>query len=411
MESRIARRPRMLACAVIFAATSALAQDEAAKWYKGNTHAHTVLCGHADSTPEHVAQWYLDRGYHFLCLSEHNKYIDPKDVELPDDRREDFILIPGQEITGAKVIHSTGLNTDALVEWSHDSVHKHEIIQSHVDGARAAGGVPILNHPNFHYAVTERDILPVKRLHLFELYNGHPAVNNLGDDQHISTEQLWDRLLTLGMVMYGVASDDAHHFQTWAPDQSNPGRGWIMVRADELTPDAITNAIEAGNFYASSGVILEDVRIGDRGDRRYRITVDVAATMRELESDLLIGRRVDEGPEGFRLESIGWHGRVFETKQFGPDALDVPVTASFDLAKGELYLRTRVTYTRPHPKGGFEAFYAWTQPYFKDGRDLLRPRGDREIHIVPHDHAHTHGHAHDHAHTHGHPHTHGGAGR
>ena len=48
----------------------------AGKWYKGNTHVHTVLCGHADSTPEAVAQWYHDRGYNFLVLSEHNIFLN-----------------------------------------------------------------------------------------------------------------------------------------------------------------------------------------------------------------------------------------------------------------------------------------------------------------------------------------------
>ena len=51
-------------------------------WYKGNTHVHTTLCGHADTTPDAVAQWYHDRGYNFLILSEHNKFIDPSTVEL-----------------------------------------------------------------------------------------------------------------------------------------------------------------------------------------------------------------------------------------------------------------------------------------------------------------------------------------
>ena len=46
-------------------------------WYKGNTHTHTILCGHADSHPDTVARWYLDRDYNFLILSEHNLYIDP----------------------------------------------------------------------------------------------------------------------------------------------------------------------------------------------------------------------------------------------------------------------------------------------------------------------------------------------
>ena len=72
----------------------------AAKWYKGNTHVHTTLCGHADSTPEFVAQWYHDRGYNFLVLSEHNKFIDPTTVKLKGEIRDDFLLLPGEEVTG-----------------------------------------------------------------------------------------------------------------------------------------------------------------------------------------------------------------------------------------------------------------------------------------------------------------------
>ena len=56
-------------------------------WYKGNTHVHTTLCGHADTTPDAVAQWYHDRGYNFLILSEHNKFIDPSTVELKGEVR------------------------------------------------------------------------------------------------------------------------------------------------------------------------------------------------------------------------------------------------------------------------------------------------------------------------------------
>ncbi|MEZ5393562.1 MAG: hypothetical protein R2724_11970 [Bryobacterales bacterium] len=42
--------------------------------------------------------------------------------------------------------------------------------------------------------------------------------------------------------------DDAHSFKTFAPDLSNPGRGWIQVRAAELSESALLAAIEAGEF-------------------------------------------------------------------------------------------------------------------------------------------------------------------
>ena len=90
-------------------------------WYRGNTHVHTELCGHADSHPDSVSKWYLDRDYNFLILSEHNRFIDPKTVKLPADRRKDFILVPGQEVTGRRHIHTTAMNvnetfTDCLLQ-------------------------------------------------------------------------------------------------------------------------------------------------------------------------------------------------------------------------------------------------------------------------------------------------------
>jgi len=54
---------------------------------------------------------------------------------------------------------------------------------------------------------------------------------------------MWDDLLTDGMVIYGVSSDDVHELKRVGRGRSNPGRGWVMVRAAELTPDAITEAL------------------------------------------------------------------------------------------------------------------------------------------------------------------------
>src|SRR5262245_47174466 len=41
------------------------------KWYRGNTHTHT-LWSDGDGAPELVADWYKSHGYHFLVLSDHN---------------------------------------------------------------------------------------------------------------------------------------------------------------------------------------------------------------------------------------------------------------------------------------------------------------------------------------------------
>ena len=59
--------------------------------------------------------------------------------------------------------------------------------------------------------------------------------------------------------MYGVGTDDAHRYHTFAPKQANPNRSWIMVRARHLTPESIITAMNAGDFYCSTGATLKDV--------------------------------------------------------------------------------------------------------------------------------------------------------
>jgi hypothetical protein len=326
------------------------------QWYRGNTHVHTVLSGHADTSPEAVAKWYLDRGYNFLILSEHNIFIDPRTVSLPADRREDFILIPGEEISGLRAIHTTGMNIDGLVDWTFGDVSKAGAIQRHVDRTVAAGGQPILNHPNWRWALRDTDILGVNRLHMFELFNGHPDVNNYGDDTRPSTEAMWDSLLTQGMLIYGVSSDDAHIFQTISPDLTNPGRGWVLVRSRSLSPDAITDAMASGDFYASNGVYLAAY---ERGPEVYAVKVDVTRTSRELASPVLRGRHVSDGVEGFRIEFIGPEGRVLKNV--------TGTEAAFELVGAPDYVRVKVTFTRRHDEG-FEEYYAWGQPFFSDDR-------------------------------------------
>lgn len=329
------------------------------RWYKGNTHTHTVLCGHADSTPEAVTQWYHNRGYNFLTLSEHNIFIDPADVKMPKNKRDDFILIPGEEITGGEYAHSTALNTLGLVDPAlreREGATKAEVIQDHVHGTREQHGQAILNHPNFNFSNSFSDIRPVVGLHMFELYNGHHNVHNFGDADHISVEALWDQLLTDGMLIYGVSSDDAHKFKTLGLDYSNPGRGWIMVRSKSLTPDAISEAMYYGDFYGTSGIILSQLESGLNG---ISLVVDELATAREIKSSFVRGHKVVDRDPGYLIEFIGDGGEVLSQT--------TNTSASMDISSESTYVRAKVTYTRK-TAFEFENFYCWTQPVFTDGR-------------------------------------------
>jgi hypothetical protein len=230
------------------------------RWYKGNLHTHT-LNSDGDSTPNDVATWYREHRYHFLVLTDHNFLTDVAGLNAVHAAAEKFLLIPGEEVSDnaeGKPIHVNAFNPSKLVDPAHGQTIV-ETIQNNVNAIRAVNALPSLNHPNFRFAFTSKEMLQLRDLNLLEVYNGHPEVNNLGGGGVESLEQMWDALLTAGRPVHGIAVDDAHHFKRFARDASNPGRGWIMVRAAELTRDAILSAIAAGSFYASTGVILNDI--------------------------------------------------------------------------------------------------------------------------------------------------------
>lgn len=338
-------------------------KEQHLKWYKGNTHVHTTLCGHADTHPDTVALWYLERDYNFLILSEHNQFIDPESVNLPSDRREDFILIPGEEVTDYKHVHTTAMNIHrevpphtpaelSTIENNPYDNYKVYLMKKHTDSIRNAGGIPILNHPNWQSGVPASDIQQVDGLNMIELYNGHPDVNNWGTEKHASMEQKWDSLLTAGRKIYAVSSDDAHSFKNWSVDVSNPGRGWVMVQSEHLTPDAITNAMASGNFYASSGVILKKIR---KNSEIYEIEVDEGETLREIESPFIVGYKNEKSEDGFSIEIISDNGKVIMKKQ--------GLSARLEIPEGVKYVRGKITYSRTRSSHS-EQFFAWTQPVF-----------------------------------------------
>ena len=48
-----------------------LKAGEGLRWWKGNTHTHT-LWSDGDAAPEFVVNWYKEHGYDFLALTDHN---------------------------------------------------------------------------------------------------------------------------------------------------------------------------------------------------------------------------------------------------------------------------------------------------------------------------------------------------
>ena len=90
-------------------------------------------------------------------------------------------------------------------------------------------------------------------------------MNNIGGGGVPGLEEVWDKLLSGGSMVYGMATDDAHVFkEPGNPMVSGLGRGWVMVRAPRLDAGALMQSLERGDFYASTGVVLDDVIATER---------------------------------------------------------------------------------------------------------------------------------------------------
>ncbi|HYM11567.1 MAG TPA: CehA/McbA family metallohydrolase [Bryobacterales bacterium] len=300
-----------------------------ATWYKGNLHTHTINSD-GDTSPDEVVRWYKEHRYNFLVLTDHNYLTSVDGLNAVMGADGQFLVVRGEEVTDRfedKPVHVNAFNPKALVPPQHGSSVL-DTIQRNVDAIRGAEAVPSINHPNFGWAITADDLRRVQNDKLFEIYNGHPQVNNLGGGGVPGLERVWDTLLTAGRVMYGIAVDDAHNFKQFAPHLSNPGRGWVSIHAPELTAAALIDGLERGDFYASTGVVLDDV---ERRSRELRLQIH------------------ETRPLKYTIEFIGENSRVLKTTFDNP--------ASYQLGSTDRYVRAKVTASSGE--------MAWTQPVFR----------------------------------------------
>ncbi|MGB8170024.1 MAG: hypothetical protein WCF18_21150 [Chthoniobacteraceae bacterium] len=404
---------------------SASGAEPAARWWKGNLHTHS-LWSDGNDYPEMIAAWYKDRGWNFLALSDHNilsdherwiaaakggpaaleKYVarwgEPwveRRVEEGEERVRlktlaefrgkleepgRFLMVQSEEITAPTVhINATNIQEKILPYTANtsDSAGVVAAMQRTVSAVleqRQRTGVPMfphINHPNFKWAITAEELMQVEGERFFEIYNGHPLVRNEGDELHAGTERMWDILLTERLAvlgkegMYGLATDDAHNYHNEPKKLSHPGRGWVMVRAEELEIGALIAALEAGDFYSSSGVTLKDVR-REKG----RIALEIEPESGVTYTTEFIGTRTNFDRASQPVpDANGAPLRVTQrySKDIGTVLARVEGTSASYTPKGdEIYVRARVVSSKrkadPAVEGEFEQ--AWTQPLVVSGR-------------------------------------------
>jgi hypothetical protein len=297
---------------------------EASAFLRGNLHAHSTLSD-GDHAPEEVLAWYRDHGYAFAALTEHNLRVDPARY---DDPADPFVVIAGEELTmvfGGKPVHVNALCHGHTIGGGQHPTALSAIRRGAVE-VRAQGGVALLNHPNFEWALSTDDVASPTGVRLVEVWSGHPWVRPGGDEHHVSAEAMWEAALDAGLTLWGAAVDDVHQLDGQAdPSLAGPGRAWVEVYGAERSAPAICAALAAGRFYFSSGLALRHLRV-----RGGELQVEPAAPA--------------------RVELVGRGGAALAGADAAPD-----VPATYRLRGGEGWVRARLV--------GADGARAWTQPF------------------------------------------------
>lgn len=308
--------------------------------------------------------------YIAAAITEHGRLTlpgnsEPKCPENPPFGVDNMLFIPGGELTlGSHYgtvpgdmfaeINCVGLNT-ASTDITNQNSFIHKKIsaykaEDYLDNIIKSGAYVGLCHPNCQldgegvqrwltsgYNLDELDVIfgnPEKRLPPFKTLPLGLEIGNQGYDftarsAFKNAEEKWDALLARGFRLHGTCSDDTH-------GKPRCG-GWIAIYLDELTiADFMKNLIK-GNFYASQGPEITDIKIAGK---TFTVSTDIPAT----------------------IQFIGKGGQILHTEK---DA----TTASYIIKGDEIYVRAKIT--RECPEVGFKVDggigytrSAWTNPVY-----------------------------------------------
>jgi hypothetical protein len=224
------------------------------RFWRGNLHTHSTLSDGARALDD-VVSAYKQAGYDFVAMTDH--FIGHYNWPIADTRHlrgNDFTTILGAELHAP--VTSAGEYWHILAAGLPLGFAPAGADETGPDLARramAAGAFVAIAHPAWSQLTIE-DGRALGFAHAVEIYNHGCAIeNDRGDGFY-----LLDQLLNEGKRLSGCATDDAH-FKT--PDHFG---GWVHVKAGSLDPEALTDALKQGSYYASQGPLIHDIRLSGK---------------------------------------------------------------------------------------------------------------------------------------------------
>jgi predicted metal-dependent phosphoesterase TrpH len=223
------------------------------RFWRGNLHGHSTLSD-GGLTAEEVCCHYQEAGYDFISLTDHflPAYQFPI-VDTRSFRNAEFTTIIGAELHAGQT-EQGGIWHILAVGLPFDFAPPHEQETGPEIAARAlaTGAFVAAAHPNW-YALTERDLEALGTVDAIEVYNGVAIDHN----DHADSWHITDIMLGRGRRYLTYAADDFHGVR----GRHDFMRGWVWVKAEENSPEALLKALKAGHFYSSTGPQIFDVQV------------------------------------------------------------------------------------------------------------------------------------------------------
>jgi len=227
------------------------------KFWRGNLHTHSDRSdGVLD--PAEVCRRYKVEGYDFIALTDH--FVGQYGYPITDTtafRDAEFTTILGAELHSGAMengelwhILAVGLPADFPPPHVPDfrANADQETGAALARRARDAGAFVAIAHPEWS-GLTTADARCIDAAHAVEVYNHGCAI---GCDRPHGFYTL-DQLLSEGRKLALCATDDAHFSE---PDHFG---GWVMVKSEVNTPEALLEALKAGHHYSSTGPDLRGI--------------------------------------------------------------------------------------------------------------------------------------------------------
>ncbi|MBN1436368.1 MAG: CehA/McbA family metallohydrolase [Sedimentisphaerales bacterium] len=215
------------------------------KWFKANLHCHSLASDGDRTTADRVVQ-YRERGYDVLALTDHR--ITHDITAFADDG---ILVISGMEdhpdcYFGGDMYHFVCLNVPFGFERDLPAD-----ANDRISAVRQAGGEVILAHP-YWCGHNVNHVMAVSGYIGLEVYNA--CCTPIGKGY---SSVVWDDVLAEGRVVPAVAVDDTHY------SDRDMCKGWTMIKAKELTIEAIMGALRCGCYYATNGPEIKTLTIAD----------------------------------------------------------------------------------------------------------------------------------------------------